>query len=80
MRNGLKTRQARCDCEKAGAVRSGVPGIVAGVQDSRGRRLVERCDACERFESDEAAGMEYARIQGGGSSYDHNKKVLWTPE
>jgi hypothetical protein len=48
-----------CDCEKnlPGTFCSGIPGILARVEKGRvvpGTK-VERCDACERYESDEAA-------------------------
>lgn len=69
----------RCECEKLGTVSSGVRGILAGPPDKHRRRCIERCDVCERFYSDEAAGLEYARIKGGGSSYDERRRVLWTP-
>jgi hypothetical protein len=48
-----------CDCEKnlPGTFCSGIPGILARVENGRvvpGTK-VERCDACERYPSDEAA-------------------------
>jgi hypothetical protein len=47
----------RCDCELPGFFCCGVPGILAHL---KGRRVapgakVERCDQCQRYESDEAA-------------------------
>ncbi len=44
-----------------------------------GRRYVERCDACERFVSDECAALEYAKIKGGGCRYDQHRKIIWAP-
>lgn len=46
-----------CDCELPGEFNSGVPGILAYVHDGKLDResTVERCDICERYESDEAA-------------------------
>ena len=76
----MKRVRGRCECEKPGVVRSGVPGIIAGVPDKYGRRYVERCDLCLRFESDGAAGFEYGRIMGGGSAYDHEQQTRWSPE
>lgn len=76
----MKRARGRCECEKPGVVRSGVPGIIAGVADCQGRRYVERCDLCMRFESDDAAGLEYARIIGGGCRYDEQQRTLWSPE
>jgi hypothetical protein len=69
----------RCDCQKLGVLCSGVAGILSGVPNRRGRRYIERCDACERFHSDEVAGLEYARIKGGGCRYDESRRVLWSP-
>ena len=47
----------RCDCEKPGFFCSGVPGILAHVENSRVARntKVEHCDLCKRYPSDEAA-------------------------
>lgn len=75
----MRGRGAHCECENPGMIISGVRGIVAGPPDKLGRRCVERCDACERFYSDEAAGLEYARAMGGGCRYDNRQRVLWTP-
>lgn len=69
----------RCECQKPGVLCSGVIGILSSAPDKLGRRYIERCDACERFRSDEAAGLEYARIKGGGCQYDERQRVLWTP-
>ena len=48
---------ARCDCESPGYFCSGVPGILAHMENGR---LVEgaeanRCDLCQRYPTDEAA-------------------------
>lgn len=46
-----------CECQRPGTFCSGVPGILAQV--SNGRLLegakVERCDICQRYETDEGA-------------------------
>ena len=46
-----------CDCEIAGFFCAGVPGILAHLKDGRvaPSALVERCDMCCRFASDEEA-------------------------
>ena len=46
-----------CDCELPGHFYSGVPGIIARFVDGQlaPDAAVERCDACERYPSDEAA-------------------------
>ena len=46
-----------CDCELPGYFCSGVPGILAHLQDGRlaPDARVERCDLCERYPSDLAA-------------------------
>jgi hypothetical protein len=46
-----------CECEQPGYFRSGVPGILARVENGRlaeGAK-VERCDSCGRYPSDKAA-------------------------
>jgi hypothetical protein len=46
-----------CECELPGYFYSGVPGIIGRVENGRlvpGAK-VERCDSCQRYESDEAA-------------------------
>ncbi len=46
-----------CDCETPGFFYAGVPGILAHLQEGRVApgALVERCDMCCRFASDEDA-------------------------
>jgi hypothetical protein len=46
-----------CDCQLPGFFCSGIPGIVAHVENGRlsATAKVERCDACLRYPSDEAA-------------------------
>jgi hypothetical protein len=78
-RTKLRVRRGRCECQKPGTINSGVRGIVAGPPDELGRRLIERCDACEQYCSDEAAGLEYAVRKGGACKYDGKFRVLWTP-
>lgn len=53
----------RCDCERPGVSRSGVPGIIARIENGRlaAGATVERCDACERFPTDTAALAELRR-------------------
>lgn len=51
-----------CDCEAAGFFCAGVPGVLAHLENgllALGAK-VERCDQCQRLESDEAA---LARLQ-----------------
>jgi hypothetical protein len=70
----------KCVCEKSGVVRSGIRGILAGPPNKRGCRIVERCDACTRFSSDEVAGLWYAWAIGGTSRYDKQTRVIWCPK
>ena len=53
---GPSTAEA-CDCEQDGEWRSGVPGVLANIQDGKvlAGTKVERCDSCQRFPSDAAA-------------------------
>jgi len=47
----------RCECEKPGFFCSGIPGILAHMENGRlaeGAK-VNRCDLCQRYPSDEAA-------------------------
>ena len=46
-----------CECELAGPYYTGVPGILAAMQDGRVApgAVVERCDFCRRYPSDAAA-------------------------
>ena len=76
----MKHGRVRCECEKPGAVRSGVPGIIAGGPDKQGRRYVERCDLCLRFKTDYDAGSEYARIMGGRCEYNKEEYAVWSPK
>lgn len=46
-----------CDCERPGYFFTGVPGVLAAMQDGRVApgAIVERCDQCQRFPTDVAA-------------------------
>lgn len=53
-----------CECELPGAFHTGVPGILARLESGRlapGAK-VERCDACRRYPSDEAARQKLAEL------------------
>ena len=53
----LETDKPVCECEQPGYFCSGVPGILARVENGRlveGAK-VERCDLCQRYPSDKAA-------------------------
>jgi hypothetical protein len=49
--------QSRCECEKPGFFYSGVPGILAHMENGRlaDGAQVNRCDLCQRYPSDAAA-------------------------
>lgn len=53
-----------CDCEQPGQFCSGVPGILAHVENGRlvEGASVERCDQCQRYPSDEAAFAKLAEL------------------
>lgn len=72
-----------CCCEDIGKVRSGINGIIVGPLINTGRsQVIERCDACERFDSDEAAAIHYATARGGTVRYSkcrNRLRVLWSP-
>jgi len=69
----------RCCCEDQGAVRTGIKGILAYPSDRLLPKVIERCDACERFHSDEAAALHYVTIRGGVARYDKRSRVIWLP-
>ncbi len=52
-----KSKHTRCECEKPGFFCSGVPGILAHMENGRLAEgaQVNRCDLCQRYPSDEAA-------------------------
>jgi hypothetical protein len=56
---------SRCDCEFPGYFYSGVPGVIARVENGRLAEgaSVERCDLCRRYPSD-AAAREWLRELG----------------
>lgn len=68
-----------CGCEEPGSLNCGIPGILVGVPQDNGCRYVERCDTCERFDSDESACMEIVRLRGGRCGYDPDGYVVWLP-
>ncbi len=52
---------------------------MAGLPFESGLRYIERCDTCERFDSDLAACLAYARKYGGICSYDLDLRAVWIP-
>ncbi len=44
-----------CECEGGGHFCSGLPGVLAHIVGGRVESDVERCDFCERYNSDEEA-------------------------
>lgn len=68
-----------CGCEEPGTFNCGIPGILAGTPQDNGCRYIERCDQCERFDSDDAACEEFARLGGGRCGYDPEGTVVWLP-
>ena len=58
-----RTREP-CDCELPGYFHTGVPGILAAMEDGRvaPQAIVERCDQCCRFETDAAALARLAEL------------------
>ena len=70
----LLAPDTKCDCEKPGHFRSGVPGILAHVENGRlaTDSKVERCDACERFATDQAARDRLVELGIGPVTGDAN--------
>ena len=54
----------RCECEKPGFFCSGVPGILARMKHGRLAEgaVVNRCDICQRYPSDEAAAEKLREL------------------
>lgn len=73
----------KCCCEEVGTVRSGVRGILACPLNERAKsRVIERCDACERFDSDEAAAIFFTTLRSGSLRYSklrNRVRILWLP-
>jgi hypothetical protein len=53
-----------CECQLEGYFHSGLPGVLAGVIDGRIVSKVERCDTCERYDSDEEAHAALIKFLG----------------
>ncbi len=53
-----------CPCEGTGFFTCGVPGVLACVENGKvvPGTTVERCDACGRFESDDAARQKLVEL------------------
>ena len=66
-----------CECEEAGTFNSGIKGTLVGALQDGNWRYVERCDACERFESDDEACAHYTSVLGGRCSHDLEGRALW---
>jgi hypothetical protein len=57
----------RCECEKAGFFYSGIPGILAHMENGRLAKgaKVNRCDLCQRYPSDEMALEKLRELDRG---------------
>lgn len=53
-----------CECQSPGSFNCGVPGVLAYLENGRVATgaVVERCDSCERFESDAAARQKLVEL------------------
>jgi phage FluMu protein Com len=61
-----------CECELPGYFNSGLPGVLAHVENGKVTSKVERCDTCLRYASDREAAVALRRHlrrqrQGGKS-------------
>ena len=68
-----------CDCEAPGVYCSGVPGILAHVEDGKLSPgcEVQRCDHCERYASDEAARAKLVELGVAPESAKQGRYVLY---
>jgi hypothetical protein len=57
LKDGGTLEHEPCECEQPGHFRSGIPGILAHLEDGRlvPGASVERCDLCQRYPNDETA-------------------------
>jgi len=60
----LKEATEPCPCEGTGFITCGMPAVLACVENGKvvPGTVVERCDACVRFESDEAARQKLVQL------------------
>ena len=77
----LLAPNTKCDCERPGYFCSGVPGILAHVESGKlvADSKVERCDMCERFETDQAARdrlVELGIVPVKGDVIDNTEGVV----
>ena len=70
----------KCCCESPGTINSGIRGVLAGPAIVDGQRIIERCDACERFSGDAEAAIYFASRKGGLLKLDEKARVIWFPE
>ena len=66
-----------CACQRPGPYYSGLPGILVGALRRRRFRIVERCDTCERFVSDEEAGEVYAAANSGSVRCNCRGRIIF---
>ena len=61
----LNDSDSPCDCERPGEFCSGVPGVIARMEQGRlaPNATVERCDLCQRFATDDAAHQRLIELQ-----------------
>lgn len=70
----------KCVCQDPSPFNWVLPGILVGRPQNNGHRYIERCDACERFLSDEVACEIYVRLTGGRVGHDRYGKTVFIPK
>ena len=61
----LNDSDSPCECELPGVFCSGVPGVLARMEQGRlaPNATVERCDLCQRYATDDAARQRLIALQ-----------------
>ena len=61
----LNDSDTPCDCERPGAFCSGIPGVIARMEQGRlaPNATVARCDLCQRYATDDAARQRLIALQ-----------------
>ena len=71
---------ACCVCEDPGHFSSGVPGILAHVENGRIVGRVERSDACRRFRDDQVAESVLQRILKASAPQHRGRAIISHPQ
>lgn len=68
-------QQNLCVCEQPGHFNSGVPGVLAHLENGKLAGRVERCDQCKRYDTDQDARYAFFSAYNNPLFYGHNKEA-----